>query len=927
MRSVRLPLVAAVLLVLLGSLGIGAVANSLFFHRFLVNASDSRLLAAAIDVRDVFARAASLGLPLAQFQGGEQVLAETRRADPALRRIVAFESAGDHFHTLALAGAAAGEDLPAGWARAIHRAPAASHWQIDDPDGFGVLVPIRSGFGATIGLIALVQSRAVLEQPQDTFDSFLLRQAGAVALPTMLALALLVGWLLRPLAARLPLWRAHLDALLAGRTEPPPPPRTGDLLDGLLRPALARLDGTAAPAEPPAEPLADAGPALRRLKARVVALTVAAIVIAATASGLAIARHQDEVLGEALLAKPLTVTALLARDVAHALDLGIPPDSLRGVDRLFADARAAHPEIAFLRLTGADGRILAEDGAVPADLAALAPPPPVGDDDPHPLRRGGFDLLTVAVESEGGGGGDAAPRHGAITLGVAQDYAGRLIKDRLIDIGTVGLVAVFVSLEILLLLLDQVLTGPLLTLQDWSAAVLRGERPYRAATGAGFGLAGLVRRAQAWGERRQDTPPPEERRAGRPPWPVALRSVRICLFLFVLSDALPLSVLPLYAAELYQPMAGLSREMLLAAPVMVYWLASALIHLPCSTWLDRLSYRVTFALGAALAALGGLGAAWAPDLPSLLAARALGGAGLGIIFTVAQAATTNLAPARHRAYAMAGFSSVFFLATFCGTALGGLIADEIGLRALFLVVAGQAVLAGLAAWPGFGRAREPRRPGADGGEAQAGWRDYLALAGNARYAGLLLLSALPNRMFNLALVFYLAPLCLFDAGLSKGEIARVVSVYGLVMALVAPIGARLADRFSWHVRLVMAGSLICGGAALIGLPLPASTAIAAAVVGMGIGQALSIPSQMSVLPVLATRQAEILGLPRVYAVFRMVERVPAFFGLIIAGGLAAWLGYGPTVAVWGAALVLSTLALIALFHLTAPRRRSRPCPP
>lgn len=923
MRSVRLPLVAAVLLVLLGSLGIGAVANSLFFHRFLVNASDSRLLAAAIDVRDVFARAASLGLPLAQFQGGEQVLAETRRADPALRRIVAFESAGDHFHTLALAGARAGEDLPAGWARAMRRAPAASHWQIDDPDGFGVLVPIRSGFGATIGLIALVQSRAVLDQPQDEFDSFLLRQAGAVALPVMLALALLVGWLLRPLAARLPLWRAHLDALLAGRTPPPPPPAAGDLLDGLLRPALARLDGAPAPAEPPIEPLADAGPALRRLKARVVALTVAAIVIAAGASGLAIARHQDEMLGEALLAKPLTVTALLARDIAHAIDLGIPPDALRGVERLFADARAAHPEIAFLRLTGADGRILAEDGAVPADLAAIAPPPPEGEDEPRPLRRGGFDLLTVAVEGEGEG----APRHGALTLGVAQDYAGRLIKERLIDIGTVGLVAVFVSLEILLLLLDRVLTGPLLSLQDWSAAVLRGERPYRAATGAGFGLAGLVRRAQAWGERCQAGPPPEERRAGRPPWPVALRSVRICLFLFVLSDALPLSVLPLYAAELYQPMAGLSREMLLAAPVMVYWLASALIHLPCSTWLDRLSYRATFALGAAAAAAGGLGAAWAPDLPSLLAARALGGAGLGIVFTVTQAATTSLAPARHRAYAMAGFSSVFFLATFCGTALGGLIADEIGLRALFLVVAGQAVLAGLAAWPGLGRAREPRRPGAGGAETQAGWRDYLALARNSRYAGLLLLSALPNRMFNLALVFYLAPLCLFDAGMSKAEIARVVSVYGLIMALVAPLGAKLADRFSWHVRLVLAGSLICGGAALVGLPLPASTAIAAAVVGMGVGQALSIPSQMSVLPALAPRQAESLGLPRVYAVFRVVERVPAFFGLILAGGLAAWLGYGPTVAVWGAGLVLSTLALIVLFRLTAPRRRSRPCPP
>jgi len=897
-RSVRLPLIFTLILVLLGSLGIGACANSLFFHRLLINSYDARLLAIALDARDVFTRAASLGLPLGQVQGGDAVLRDARNADPSLLKAIAYEAREAHF--IALSGA--DTELPPAWARTLRRAPAADHWQITEPGGFGVLVPIRTPFGTPLGLIALVQSDRVLERPQQDFNAFLWRQAALVAVPILLGLAGLVAWILSPLERRIPVWIAHFDALLAGHSAALSPPDRKDPLDPLIRSALPHSGGaTVEPTE---------SRDLSGLQRRVTMVTIGAILLANLASALLVAQYQDQALAEALLGKPLTVSAVLKQTIVQAVDLGIPLDSLRGLDPMFRDTRAANPEITFLRLSDPTGRPLASDGTVPEAALARAQAEVGAGQATGPVRLGGQDLLILPLDPQ------QPSRLGTLSLGVSQDYTSRLIKDRLIDLATVGLVTLTLTLESLRLLLDRQLTGSLLTLQAWSDAVRRGNPTgtppeHRATTG----LTLLVQRAHQWSSR--NAPPQAVRRPPPTPWPVGLRAIRMCLLLFVLADSLPLSLLPLYASELYEPLGGVSRDLLLSAPVVVYWLASALIQLPCSALLDRFSYRISFAIGATTSAAGGLIAAWASDLPTLLLARGLAGIGLGIVFSVGQAAIVALVPATRRATGLASFSGVFFLATFCGAALGGLLADELGLETVFLILAGVSVWSCVAAWAGFGATRDPARPPVPVGESPSPWQAYRDLARTPRFIGLILLAALPNRMFNLALVFFLVPLCLHDQGISKSDIARVVSAYGLIMALLVPISAGLADRLNQHVRFVLIGSLICATGGLMALVLPASWAMVVAVIGMGCGQAMQIPSQMTLVPTVAAAQAQSLGVPRIYALFRVSERVPAFFGPILAGAMASWMSYPTVVASWGGWLLLSTAGLWAVFQLTS----------
>lgn len=231
--------------VLLGGLAGGAVFNSMFFHRFLVNTHDARLLTVAFDVRDVFARTVALGLPLPQFDGADAVLDEARRFDPAITEIRVFHATPEGFVDLAMGGAPGGAALPDDWARAMRRAPEARFWQVDGAAGFGVLVPVNNTFGTTVGLMAFLQARAVVAQSQLRFDRFVAAVTlggGAVGAVLLLMVLPLV---VRRRLARLRPWASEVDLVIAAAADParpvppPVPTRGGDMLDDILAEPMA----------------------------------------------------------------------------------------------------------------------------------------------------------------------------------------------------------------------------------------------------------------------------------------------------------------------------------------------------------------------------------------------------------------------------------------------------------------------------------------------------------------------------------------------------------------------------------------------------------------------------------------------------------------------------------------------------------------
>lgn len=113
---------------------------------------------------------------------------------------------------------------------------------------------------------------------------------------------------------------------------------------------------------------------------------------------------------------------------------------------------------------------------------------------------------------------------------------------------------------------------------------------------------------------------------------------------------------------------------------------------------DRYGRRIILLTGLSLAAVGSLAAAWAPDLPSLIAARFLQGAGSAAGMVVGRSMVQDLFQGSQRTRVMAYVGMAMGMCPPLATIIGGQIHVRLGWRANFVLIAVMAVLLMLAAW-------------------------------------------------------------------------------------------------------------------------------------------------------------------------------------------------------------------------------------
>ncbi len=412
----------------------------------------------------------------------------------------------------------------------------------------------------------------------------------------------------------------------------------------------------------------------------------------------------------------------------------------------------------------------------------------------------------------------------------------------------------------------------------------------------GLGTRG-ARALAAWEARRG-------RLARRPvPRPVVgAAAVRPALFLFMLAEELTRPFLPTWARTLAPGDWGLSPNLLASLPLVVFLAVVALLQWPLAAWSERFGRRRGVVLGALL---GAAGLAWAAAWPSygaLVAGRLLGALGFAMVFVSAQGAVIDGSSAQDRARSLAQFVRAILVAGLCGPPLGGLAADRWGAPAAFALAACVALLAALVAWGQM--PRSAARPALAPAPAQA----LHGLLRQPGLAGLLLGCALPAKLLLAALCFYLLPMHLQDMGHGSAVTGRLQTIYPLTMVLLVPLAARLADRWGQRSRFVFLGGLLAGGSALLAWPGGGGVwPLALVLLGLGLGQALSITPQSALIADLArslpARQgAGVLGL------FRLTERGGSALGPAVGAWLLPVLGFGPAVAAVGALVLGGSLA-------------------
>src|SRR5690606_31050447 len=114
----------------------------------------------------------------------------------------------------------------------------------------------------------------------------------------------------------------------------------------------------------------------------------------------------------------------------------------------------------------------------------------------------------------------------------------------------------------------------------------------------------------------------------------------------------------------------------------------------------------------------------------------------------------------------------------CGTAVGGILAGRVGYRAVFLLAAIVALLAGICALRMLVGWREPSDAV---GRKRIRIRDLRLLLSNRRFVGLMLLAAIPAKVLLTGFLFYAVPLYLFELGATEAETGRTMMAYSIVI--------------------------------------------------------------------------------------------------------------------------------------------------
>jgi MFS family permease len=385
--------------------------------------------------------------------------------------------------------------------------------------------------------------------------------------------------------------------------------------------------------------------------------------------------------------------------------------------------------------------------------------------------------------------------------------------------------------------------------------------------------------------------------------------VRAPLFAFILAEELTRPFLPGYVKDLLVKIPGLTPEIVVGLPIVLFMLIVALGQPWMGAVAERMGNRRAMTIGALLAAVGFMASALAASVLDLLVWRSLCAVGYGMVFVAAQAHVLEHSDSRNRARSFSVFIGAIMVATVCGPSIGGILADNIGER--FTLGVAALLATGSTAAIRLMPDSSPNHA-TSGGPKLPRLRDFASLLFNRRFMAVTGLAAMPAKILLTGMCFYLVPLFLLSIDSTQAVAGRVLMTYGVVMVLASPLAAGLATtrrRMEWFVAC---GLLVSGAGGLLLLIGPHVIWVFAAVLMVGLGQALSMAAQSALIREHCEHEIARLGEPAVYGVYRLLERLGNAFGPVIAALLVVAVGYRSSFVVTGAAVFACGLAFMLL---------------
>ncbi|MFT5130152.1 MAG: MFS family permease [Rhodothermales bacterium] len=577
--------------------------------------------------------------------------------------------------------------------------------------------------------------------------------------------------------------------------------------------------------------------------------------------------------------------------VENALEMGIPLGSIAGADRYLEDVLNEFEEVRSIALLTRSGEVISQTkSAVIAEKSVVSRVANVG------AKAGPSFAVPILNRNT---------LVGEVRIEIEPGYLRARLQNILLDIFVVGLVAILLAFELVVAVTAGALGKPLDRMFTLLRMQARGDFSHVVPESDSGNLRRILRRVS---DRASDL-------AERGREVVILKrlpqayfvDVRLPLFVFSMATEISGAFLPIYARDASNA-PWMSPELAATMPLIAYLAAIALLSPFGGTILRIVAPRSLFLICIPLTALAmagvGLGqaalwiAVWHGAMALVYAAATI----------ACQEYAIRTAPKGEDAQAIASYLFVILGGAFCGTALGGVLADRLGMNETFFVGAVLVLFSGVLGAFFLSENVAPRE--ALRTVEGSGTSRPLAILAKPRVLALIFGVAVPMNIGMSVFIWYLTPLILEAGGAQLSDIGRVVMVFYLVPVVVGPTVARFADRRIGYVPMLVAGTLVAG-CALSSLYFGAGFwPMVGAVAFFGLGFAMCD----AVVYAHIIRLAEASGLPGArdagLAALRIIVRLAAIAGLLAGAQLAAWYNYVWLVVAIGILFFVGALIMI-----------------
>lgn len=379
--------------------------------------------------------------------------------------------------------------------------------------------------------------------------------------------------------------------------------------------------------------------------------------------------------------------------------------------------------------------------------------------------------------------------------------------------------------------------------------------------------------------------------------------VRPLAFLLLLSGYLSVSFIPLRMIELYEPLFGLSRTVIIGLPITVEMFGAFLSSLFIGHAIDRRGWRPAFLGGILVFGIGTALSGLASTAQDFIAARGIVGLGYGVAWMALRGLVAAGESGRAQTKGFSVLNAGIFAGQNCGAVLGAMLAERLGFDIVFYLAA-----ALVPATIGFALLLVPNmhlKPTEEPGHWLQRTRNFF---GDPSLLAFLLLVTIPSAAVGMFLNYFF-PIFAHSLGISQGNIGRGFLAYGVCMIYIGPLLIRLiGNRRNARQMMVIAGFLGVLSLTVFTLNPSFATAVAAVVL-LGISESLGLVSQNSFFINLPAALA--FGRGKALSVFSAIKKAGQMLGPSVFG-LATILGTLPGIALIAGSYFVTTGTFLVL---------------